>query len=157
VLRVGGTTPSKKSKREIAWKEGDGLRQDGGGSTGGGVSEVFPRPSWQQAINIASVNPGSLNGRVVPDVSANAAGGTGYFTVANGNAGVVGGTGAAAPLWAALIARLNTARGKSVGFLTPFIGVAAVLERRSNGSRRVSGRHRLSQRGSRTSSGQGYP
>jgi kumamolisin len=121
VLCVGGTMLSKKTGREIVWKEGDGLRKDGGGAGGGGVSAVFPRPSWQQGLTIASVNPGSTQGRIVPDVAANAAGSTGYFTVANGSPGVVGGTSAAAPLWAALIARLNTARGKSVGFLTPLL------------------------------------
>jgi kumamolisin len=119
VLCVGGTMLSKKNGSEIVWKEGDGLRKDGAG--GGGVSGVFPRPSWQKSITISSVNPGAIQGRVVPDVAANAAGSTGYLTVANGSAGVVGGTSAAAPLWAALIARLNTARKKSVGFLTPLL------------------------------------
>ena len=47
VLAVGGTTiPVKNGKQpDIAWKEGDGLRADNGGSTGGGVSAVFPRPT----------------------------------------------------------------------------------------------------------------
>jgi kumamolisin len=60
---------------------------------------------------------------VVPDVAADAAGGTGYFVVAGGKAGVVGGTSAATPLWASLIARLNAARGagKDVGYLTPVL------------------------------------
>ena len=85
------------------------------------MSGVFTRPSWQSSITIASVNPGAITGRVCPDVAANAAGSTGYFTVANGSPGVVGGTSAAAPLWASLLARLNTARGKTVGFLTPLL------------------------------------
>jgi kumamolisin len=121
VLSVGGTSLNKKTGAEVVWKEGDGLRADGGGSGGGGVSSVFPRPSYQQNINISSVNPGMINGRVIPDVCANAAGQTGYFTVANGQAGIVGGTSAAAPLWAALIARINAALGKGVGFLTPLL------------------------------------
>lgn len=121
VLCVGGTSLNKKNNTEVVWKEGDGLRKDQGGSGGGGVSTVFPRPTWQQAINITSVNPGKMQGRVVPDVSANAAGNTGYFTVANGSQGIVGGTSAAAPLWAALLARLNTARNKTVGFITPLL------------------------------------
>jgi kumamolisin len=42
----------------------------------------------------------------VPDVAADVAGSTGYFMVSQGNPEVFGGTGAAAPLWAALLARL---------------------------------------------------
>jgi len=41
------------------WKDGDGLRADNGGSTGGGVSTQFARPSWQ-TVNIQSINPGSI-------------------------------------------------------------------------------------------------
>lgn len=119
VLCVGGTSLSKQTGLETVWKEGDGLRKDNGGAGGGGVSEVFPPPAWQQGINIASVNPGAGPGRICPDVSANAAGSTGYFTVSTGKAGVVGGTSAAAPLWASLIARINTARGRGVGYITP--------------------------------------
>ena len=125
VLCVGGTTLVKQSNggtTETVWKEGDGLRADNGGSTGGGVSTVFPRPSWQN-VKITSVNPNAIDGRVVPDVAADAAGGTGYFVVAGGKPGVVGGTSAATPLWASLIARLNAARGagKDVGYLTPVL------------------------------------
>jgi kumamolisin len=117
VLAVGGTALSK-SGEEVVWFDGDGLRRDGGGSTGSGVSEFNPRPDWQ-TIAIASVNPPhASNGRIVPDVAANAAGSTGYLLVASGSAQVSGGTSAATPLWAALIARLQQA-GKVVGFLPP--------------------------------------
>jgi hypothetical protein len=43
-----------------------------GGSTGGGVSDVGLRPNWQAALTVASVNPGAIVGRVLPDVAANA-------------------------------------------------------------------------------------
>src|SRR5262249_421646 len=74
VLSVGGTTiPSKTGNHpDIVWKEGDGLRSDNGGSTGGGVSAEFAKPTWQSGIDIPSVNPGSIVGRIVPDVAANA-------------------------------------------------------------------------------------
>ena len=123
VLGVGGTTLSRKASgavTETAWKDGDGLRKDNGGSTGGGVSTIFPRPSWQPA-SILSVNPGSIEGRIVPDVAADASANTGYWTVVDGQGGVSGGTSAAAPLWASLIARLNNALGKSVGYLSPLL------------------------------------
>ena len=125
VLAVGGTTLRKSTSgvvTETAWKDGDGLRQDNGGSTGGGVSVHFPRPDWQ-TVTIPSVNPGSIDGRVVPDVAADASANTGYWTVVDGQGGVSGGTSAAAPLWAALIARLNGSLGTaiSLGFLSPLL------------------------------------
>jgi kumamolisin len=41
---------------------------------------------------------------------------TGYNVLYDGQAGVVGGTSAVAPLWAALIALLNQQRGSNIGF-----------------------------------------
>ena len=123
VLAVGGTTLSQAAQgaiTETAWKDGDGLRKDNGGSTGGGVSTVFDRPSWQ-AVTVTSVNPGSIDGRIVPDVSADASANTGYWTVVDGQGGVSGGTSAAAPLWAALLLRINAVLGKAVGYLSPLL------------------------------------
>jgi kumamolisin len=117
VLAVGGTSLVRATGDEIVWKEGDGVRRDRGGSTGGGVSVMNPRPSWQ-TVNIASVTPNAPAGRVVPDVAANAAGSTGYFMVAQGSPQVSGGTSAATPLWAGLLVRLIQS-GKHIGFLPP--------------------------------------
>ena len=129
VLAVGGTllrTGAKGSER--AWKDGDGLRADNGGSTGGGVSARLARPAWQAGLDIAPVNPGQMAGRIVPDVAANASANTGYFVVAGGQQEISGGTSAATPLWAALVARMNqqlAASGKRVGYLTPLLYGAA--------------------------------
>ena len=129
VLAVGGTllrTGPKRSER--AWKDGDGLRADNGGSTGGGVSTRIARPAWQSGLDIAPVNPGQQAGRIVPDVAANASANTGYFVVAGGQQEISGGTSASAPLWAALVARMNqqlAASGKRVGYLTPLLYGAA--------------------------------
>jgi kumamolisin len=124
VLAVGGTALVRSTGEEVVWFDGDGLRRDGGGSTGGGVSEFNTRPEWQ-TIDIPSVNPHSKKRRIVPDVAANAAGSTGYLIFApdqNNPATSIpqisGGTSASTPLWAALIARLQQA-GKQVGFLPP--------------------------------------
>jgi kumamolisin len=124
VLSVGGTSLRKMSNDEIVWFEGTGVRPEGG-ATGGGVSAMNARPPWQAAITIRSENPGAPNGRVIPDVAANAAGGTGYLIVAPNPkrpsqliAQVVGGTSASTPLWASLLALL-IAKGKKVGFLAP--------------------------------------
>ena len=129
VLAVGGTllrTGAKRSER--AWKDGDGLRSDNGGSTGGGVSLRIARPAWQGGLDIAPVNLGQTVGRIVPDVAANASANTGYFVVAGGQQEISGGTSASAPLWAALVARMNqqlAAGGKRVGYLTPLLYGAA--------------------------------
>src|SRR5262249_40890693 len=66
VLSVGGTSLNRQSGDEVVWFDGDGLRRDGGGSGGGGVSEFNARPSWQSGIDIVSVNPHAPNGRVIP-------------------------------------------------------------------------------------------
>ena len=60
-------------------------------------------------------------------MAADASAHTGYFMVVDGKAGVNGGTSASAPLWAALIARINGAlpTGKRVGYLTPLLYKAA--------------------------------
>jgi len=127
VLAVGGTTLRKSAGgySEVAWKDGDGLRQDNGGSVGGGVSVVFnPPPAWQAGVAATSVNPGGGTGRTIPDVAADASGNTGYYMVFNGRVIYEGGTSASSPLWAGLIARINAglaASNKRVGYLTPLL------------------------------------
>jgi kumamolisin len=125
-LAVGGTTVTKKAsaQRDIVWFEGDGLRNDNGGSTGGGVSAVEPRPSWQASITIQSVNPGAIEGRVMPDLAANADwNASPYLLVVDGQPQPNGGTSAASPLVASLIARINAKREPHarVGYLTPVL------------------------------------
>jgi kumamolisin len=123
VLAVGGTILHNQNNEmlEMGWKDGDGLRKDGGGSSCGGVSVVFDPPSWQQSFEVESVNPGAKPGRCVPDVAADASVHSGYFMVVDGKAGPNGGTSAAAPLWASFISRINAVLGKRVGYLTPIL------------------------------------
>ena len=125
-LAVGGTTiPSKSSSaKDTVWFEGDGLRSDNGGSTGGGVSTMFARPAWQSKISINSVNSGSIEGRVVPDIAANADWiKSPYLLVVDGSSQGNGGTSAATPLWASLITLINAERGSAgrVGYLSPLL------------------------------------
>src|SRR5262249_20311756 len=107
VLSVGGTMLKKSGAnvKEVTWFQSPGQRAGGGGATGGGVSVYFPRPSFQN-VDVSSINSGSIDGRVMPDVSA-LAGPPLYDLIFVGQPAPNGGTSASAPLWAALIARVN--------------------------------------------------
>jgi kumamolisin len=78
-------------------------------------------------VTLAAVNPAGTQGRGVPDVSADSASESGYRVLVDGqwfqgqdpNHPPIGGTSAAAPLWAALIARLNQALNTRLGFVNP--------------------------------------
>jgi kumamolisin len=63
----------------------------------------------------------------VPDVAGNADPETGYDIYVDGQAGVVGGTSAVAPLWAALVCLLVQQAGKPLGLIqnTLYQGVRA--------------------------------
>lgn len=114
VLGCGGTTLNVNNSAiasETVWHNADG------GATGGGVSDYFAKPDYQQQINLpTSVNNG-FAGRGVPDVAANADPDTGYYVLVDGESLVIGGTSAVAPLMAGLIARLNQQEAKSIGFI----------------------------------------
>lgn len=112
-LACGGTrltAGAQAISSETVWNES---RVDEG-ATGGGVSTVFALPGWQKGVHIPRAPDGST-GRGVPDVAADADPLTGYRVRVNGVDQVVGGTSAAAPLWAALISRLNQKIGKPLG------------------------------------------
>jgi kumamolisin len=96
----------------------------GGGATGGGVSAFFPRPAYQAHVAVPSTLSGFI-GRGVPDVAADADPHTGFATLIDGAPSVVGGTSAVSPLWAALLARINQAVGRPVGYLTPLLYASA--------------------------------
>jgi kumamolisin len=93
------------------------------GAGGGGVSEAFPLPSYQSNANVPpSVNPGGKSGRGVPDVTGDGDPASGYNIYYDGQpVNGIGGTSAVAPLWAALIARINQKLSGRVGFINPQI------------------------------------
>jgi kumamolisin len=124
VLSVGGTmlTGTAANQTEQTWWESPGYRSSkGGGATGGGVSIFFNRPQWQDVV-IKPLNKGSIDGRVTPDVSA-VAGPPLYDLIFLGQVSPNGGTSASAPLWASLIARINSSlpADKQQRFLTPLL------------------------------------
>jgi kumamolisin len=122
VLACGGTKllgSGSAISSEVVWNE----LAANEGATGGGVSNVFPLPSWQSTANVPKPTQ-AAGGRGVPDVSGNADPSTGYVIRVDGSSMVIGGTSAVAPLWAGLIAVANAQNGKSAGLLQPAIYAA---------------------------------
>ncbi len=123
VVSCGGTTLEALNnavRSETVWNNGVGR-----GATGGGVSRVFPLPVWQVNSGVPQPHGGGAGGRGVPDVAAVADPRTGYEVLVDGQKMVIGGTSAVAPLWAALIARLGQATGRSFGLINPALYGAA--------------------------------
>lgn len=122
VTTVGGTTGTTT---EGAWSSG-----------GGGFSEVFARPDYQNATVNAWLAKDTAHttysayfnssGRAYPDVSAQA---TNFLVYLNGAASGVSGTSAATPAFASVIQLLNSQRiaagKKGLGFLNPWLYGAA--------------------------------
>ena len=122
VTSVGGTSisslgsPPTEPPTERTWND-QGIRRRG---RRGGMSSTFAMPGYQQAsLGTSGSGQGPCPGgvcREVPDVSADADPATGYivYLPTNGQpAGwtTYGGTSAAAPLWAAVLAVVSSADG----------------------------------------------
>jgi kumamolisin len=115
-LACGGTTLAGSGSTissETVWDE----IANNEGATGGGVSTVFPLPSYQNSAGVPKQPETGFAGRGTPDVAGNADPSTGYQIRYDGQDAIVGGTSAVAPLWAALTALLNEKLGTPVGFL----------------------------------------
>ncbi len=148
VVSAGGTTTTDATlpPKEKVWNDG----ADGGGG-GGGISGTWAAPSWQSASKVPGIDnativaeaeqragndfcqtaaSGAAACREVPDVSANADENTGAITVYyQGQWGTVGGTSAAAPLWAAMLADTDASEAcgttGGVGFANPLLYAVA--------------------------------
>ena len=118
-LACGGTRLNASATAidsEVVWNEPND------GATGGGVSDQFPLPSYQENAGVPpSANSNKNVGRGSPDVAGDADPATGYSVRIDGQDTVIGGTSAVAPLYAGLVALLNQSLGKPVGFLNPII------------------------------------
>jgi subtilase family serine protease len=144
VTSVGGTslTTLGPPPSEVVWNNGGGLQAllgTSAGAGGGGISSFWKMPTYQLSAPAAlrTINGdssgapcggGSVYCRQVPDVSADADPFTGYLIYYDGNWSSIGGTSAAAPVWAALIALANASpacSGTSVGFANPALYRAA--------------------------------
>jgi kumamolisin len=117
-LACGGTRLQQTGPESIS----ETVWNSGGGATGGGISDTFPLPSWQANANVPpSINSDHRIGRGLPDVAADADPTTGYQIEVDNQQATIGGTSAAAPLWAALTALVNEELGSPVGYLTPIL------------------------------------
>ncbi len=117
VLSCGGTTVDEDGIETVWNSPFKGKRM----ATGGGVSGYFMRPDYQDTMDEPAhkdlkptwlaeyykVNREWFRGRGVPDVAASAGQSGGYQLLVGGRPFIGGGTSAATPLWAGLIALIN--------------------------------------------------
>ncbi|HET8625512.1 MAG TPA: S53 family peptidase [Gemmatimonadales bacterium] len=137
-LACGGTAITPDGD-EVAWN--NPTWKSSPMATGGGVSGFFARPRWQAGVNVPmhrtlesswleeDRNPKTWHGRGVPDVAANADADSGYELFVGGRTALGGGTSAAAPLWAGLIALLNEGLSKELGRPTTLGLMNSLLDR----------------------------
>ena len=125
VTSVGGTDlyldSSGKYLSETVWND------DGCCAGGGGISQIFQEPVYQQ-VSLPRTAKAQLGGmRGVPDVSYNAAVFNEFINVYLSFSGLgappgwygVGGTSEGSPQWAGIVADLNQYAGRPLGFLNP--------------------------------------
>lgn len=133
VTGVGGTTlatngPGGTYASETVWNNNV---LNGGGGGGGGISIYWAQPYYQFGL-VSSASLGSKTMRNVPDVALDADPNTGYDIFVTDQADnppllkgwlTIGGTSAAAPLWAAFLATVNGVLAfrhqPPVGFVNP--------------------------------------
>ncbi|WP_437826580.1 S53 family peptidase [Sorangium sp. So ce1153] len=116
VVACGGTQivwTDESTPDEVVWNEhilGERV------ASSGGFSNIFERPKWQAGL------PGAM--RAVPDIAANAAFSSGLWSWLGGVNATSLGTSAAAPILAALMARIYQGLGIKEGGIP---GLAALL------------------------------
>jgi subtilase family serine protease len=111
VTSVGGTllTIRGSSVSETAWQD-----------SGGGFSQFFSTPSYQQQLSSATQTQ-FQNRRGVPDVASSADVDHGMAMYVFGRWAIANGTSAGSPLWAALTAIADQMAGHPLGFINPAI------------------------------------
>ncbi len=146
VTSVGGTTLTVDSTtsaygHEVTWNNLP-AGQYSGGASGGGLSKYWAAPSWQNGPGVNNSNssatpcnaPSGSFCRETPDVSLHADPNNGYLIYCTATqAGCdpahpwnsIGGTSAASPMWAAMIAIANEMSvrqgGFNLGFVNPLL------------------------------------
>jgi subtilase family serine protease len=113
VIGVGGTKPTCSSGMTSSSPACGGYGSETAWSgSGGGISQLFLRPSFQM-LSGCGVPAGSK--RLVPDVSLEAATNPGNYVIENGLWYIVGGTSDAAPQWAGILSSLNQKKSAGSG------------------------------------------
>ncbi|MPZ32029.1 MAG: hypothetical protein GEV13_13710 [Rhodospirillales bacterium] len=118
VLACGGTMIAdfaNKPNEEIAWEFG-----------GGGISDVYPVPAYQNADDLPMSRNTMGKARGVPDIAGYASPGYLFWI---GYPEVLQGTSLVAPLYAAAVARRNKKVGSRAGFLHPTLYANSALFR----------------------------
>jgi subtilase family serine protease len=113
-LSVGGTSLYLNSSNGY-------LSESGWSGSGGGVSSVEGKPSYQNAVQVSSH-------KTTPDVAYDANPNTGFWvynTQGSSGWGVIGGTSAGAPQWAALVAIAD--EGRAIGGYNTLDGATQTL------------------------------
>ena len=121
VTAVGGTTLSTTTTGaylgETTWTEPLLLQ-----GSGGGLSRVFARPTWQTGPGTGGALDGSEM-RQVPDIAADADPATGNDIIVDRSVNTGGGTSLSTPIWAGFTTLidqyLGTQGGHAVGFFNP--------------------------------------
>ncbi len=131
---VGGTNLRLDDQQnrgdEIVWSNGSNPQScKNRWGSGGGNSQIYPHPAWQDANGVYN-RFSNGNHREVPDVAASAYALAVYF---NGQWGAVGGTSAAAPIWAAALALVNQGLMKQIGKYTASPQLFYVVAQNANG------------------------
>jgi subtilase family serine protease len=128
VTAVGGTTLASSGNNisETAWS-----------GSGGGYSKFFGEPDYQQMLPKNLQN--SLKGqRGVPDIAADADPLSAMAVYIGGQWQQVGGTSAATPTWAGIIAVANQMAGHPLGFLNPALYATATSNRATGDFRDIT-------------------
>jgi subtilase family serine protease len=132
VTAVGGTSlyldANGNYQSETVWNDSS----SSSGASGGGVSQYFSEPLYQRFLR-RTVRNELAGHRGIPDVAFNADPNTpdwvyfGFFPDSTDNGFYfAGGTSAAAPPWAGIVADANQLRGRPLGFLNPTLyGIGA--------------------------------
>jgi len=136
VLACGG------SRIELAAGGGsitsEAVWNDGARGTGGGISDVFDIPDFQQGLLLPTSVSTGKSGRGIPDVAGTAAEVNGYRIFVNRKEVLQGGTSAVAPLWAGFIALINAERGAAIRRIHPLLyGDLALFRSITQGNNKV--------------------